>query len=246
MSFVCRLGRIRCSVCNLGRAWGGLSKVAKVDVSGSMAKSGFISLLSVSHYLAFTTSDQMEALRGLKAFGHVCPFLQHSTVSKLRTLSTQALSASSGAASSNRLAYLAQTKCPLMSIAYAAKSQSYSTASIASSSQIPAFSTGRRRGYASIAEQHAETARLQREQAQAAAKQAAAVTGQTGGIASEQAADPERVFYAGRPTTALGFAKHVVTSHRPGQFNYEQFYTVELDKKHKDKSYRVSNPRARD
>ena len=50
--------------------------------------------------------------------------------------------------------------------------------------------------------------------------------------------DLPRVFTAGRPTTALGFAKHTVTSHRPG-FGYEQFYTAELDKKHKDKSYRV-------
>jgi 5-aminolevulinate synthase len=42
----------------------------------------------------------------------------------------------------------------------------------------------------------------------------------------------------GRPTCALGFAKHVVTSHRPG-FDFEAFYEAELDKKHKDKSYRV-------
>lgn len=42
----------------------------------------------------------------------------------------------------------------------------------------------------------------------------------------------------GRPTCALGFAKHVITSHRPG-FDFEAFYEAELDKKHKDKSYRV-------
>lgn len=193
----------------------------------------------------------MEALRGLKAFGHVCPFLQHNTVSKLRSLSTQAVAATNG--NSNRLAYLAQTKCPLMSIAYAAKSSPFSVTTTPSySTQHSKLATGARRqvavsavrGYASIAEQDAETARLQRAKAQAAAQQAASTSGQTGGVASEQlqaaAADPERVFYGGRPTTALGFAKHVVTSHRPGQFNYEVFYAVELDKKHKDKSYRVS------
>lgn len=178
----------------------------------------------------------MEAIRGLKAFGNVCPFLHKSSVGSLRTLSTQA-----SPLAGNRLAQLAQTKCPLMSMAYATKS-SFSTS--ATKCPVVTFSklstaasfTSKVRGYASIAEQQAESARLQRQEAAAAAADA---TGQTAGVAAEAEQSPERTFPGGRPTNALGFAKHVVTSARPG-FDYEQFYHAELDKKHKDKSYRVS------
>lgn len=182
----------------------------------------------------------MEAIRGLKAFGAVCPFLHKSTIAGLRSLSTQATPAG------NRLAHLAQTKCPLMSMAYAAKS--FSTSSNALVAVKPAAAPAaveqqekattfpsQVRGYASIAEQQAESSRLQRQEAAAAA---AAATGQSGGVAAEAEQQPDRTFPGGRPTNALGFAKHVVTSARPG-FDYEGFYHAELDKKHKDKSYRV-------
>lgn len=181
----------------------------------------------------------MEAIRGLKAFGAVCPFLHKSTISGLRSLSTQATPAG------NRLAHLAQTKCPLMSMAYAAKSFSTSAhplvavkpATIVEQEKQQATTfPSQVRGYASIAEQQAESARLQRQEAAAAA---AAATGQSGGVAAEAEQQPDRTFPGGRPTNALGFAKHVVTSARPG-FDYEGFYHAELDKKHKDKSYRVS------
>lgn len=178
----------------------------------------------------------MEALRGLKAFGNVCPFLGQHTVMGLRRLSTQP-----AVAAGNRLAYLAQTQCPLMSIAYANKAKSFSTSACPATATATVSSPVR--GYASIAEQQADHTRRLEQQAQLA-------TGQTAGVAADADADaesqPERVFYSGRPTNALGFAKHQVTSCRPGQFNYEEFYANELDKKHKDKSYRVhsGNPRA--
>lgn len=155
----------------------------------------------------------MEAIRGLKAFGNVCPFLHRSSLGSLRSLSTQRATAG------NRLSLLAQTKCPLMSLAYASK----------------ALHTTSVRSYASIAEQQAESLKLQRE-----AAAAASAAGQTPGVAGEAAEEQaEKMFPSGNPTNALGFAKHVVTSARPG-FDFETFYESELAKKHKDKSYRVS------
>lgn len=160
----------------------------------------------------------MQALHGLKTFGNVCPFLKKTTVSGLRSLSSPA--------TGNRLAVLAQTQCPLMSMAYASKGFSTSAASF--NTQV--------RGYASIAEQQADAAKLQREEAAAAASK----TGQTAGVAAEAEQQTEKA-HGGRPTAALGFAKHETTSARPG-FSYESFYQSELEKKHKDKSYRVRLP----
>jgi len=60
----------------------------------------------------------------------------------------------------------------------------------------------------------------------------------TGSAAGTQDGASQQGHASDRPTCALGFAKHDVTSHRPG-FDYEAFYGSELTKKHQDKSYRV-------
>ncbi|SCV70225.1 BQ2448_1619 [Microbotryum intermedium] len=195
----------------------------------------------------------MEALRGLKAFGNVCPFLHKTGLQQLRTLSTTALP---GRPQTNRLAALATTNCPLMAAAYAQKTTATSSmvdgtsAPFSTLSQAcePSSSGRQSRGYASIAEQQTESEALRR-QAAAEARQFKSNTTLTSrklpgqqdlleGLEEEHS--PKRVFHGGRPTNALGFAKHVITSARPG-FEYESFYQQELDKKHKDKSYRYFN-----
>ncbi|SGY15293.1 BQ5605_C013g07316 [Microbotryum silenes-dioicae] len=194
----------------------------------------------------------MEALRGLKAFGNVCPFLHKTGLQQLRTLSTTALP---GHPQTNRLAALATTNCPLMAAAYAQKGSApvdcpVAAAPFSTSSQAgdPSSSGRQARGYASIAEQQTESEALRR-QAAAEAQQAKCgntvtspkLRGQQDLLEGlEEEHSPERVFHGGRPTNALGFAKHVITSARPG-FEYDSFYHQELDKKHKDKSYRYFN-----
>lgn len=190
----------------------------------------------------------MEAIRGLKAFSNVCPFLRNSSIGGLRSLS---LTPNGGIGGSNRLAHLAQTGCPLMSLAYAAKGYSTNATStikpLSNTNTTTTTKTGgnatQTRGYASIAEQQAESLRLQRQAT--AAKITSSIlssstktSSSTSTVAGEAEDSPSREFFGGRPTNALGFAKHTVTSARPG-FDYEDFYNSELAKKHQDKSYRV-------
>ncbi|KAM0750594.1 tetrapyrrole biosynthesis, 5-aminolevulinic acid synthase [Meredithblackwellia eburnea MCA 4105] len=134
-----------------------------------------------------------------------------------------------------------------MSIALANR-RSFSSTSLQSRAPVPAPAPvpSSSRGYASIAEQQAESDKLQREAAQQILNKAKGVTStntDASSALSGNGASPDQVaaqITSGRPTVALGFAKHVVTSHRPG-YDYEAFYHTELDKKHKDKSYRYFN-----
>lgn len=103
----------------------------------------------------------------------------------------------------------------------ASSSRAISTSSIASGSQT--------RSYASIAEQQAESEKLQR----AASPPAPAVAP----VPASKDTLVDAVS-AGRPTAALGFAKHEVVASTPA-FDYEGFYEGMLEKKKQDKSYRV-------
>ncbi|BGP41401.1 mitochondrial 5-aminolevulinate synthase [Rhodotorula kratochvilovae] len=195
----------------------------------------------------------MDACTALKRFS-ACPFLRAWPAATLRSYSTQrSLVAAPGG---NRLAELAQTQCPLMRVALVHRAQQLHTSATAAA---PASASAEAnhispksnvqpaaRGYASIAEVQQEAIRRAVEPAPAAtpafvnpASIAPAAQGQHGG-AGAQVHDPKHAHAEVRPTCALGFAKHAITSHRPG-FDYEAFYGSELTKKHQDKSYRYFN-----
>ena len=193
----------------------------------------------------------MDACTALKRFS-ACPFLRASPAATLRSYSTQrSLVAAPGG---NRLAELAQTQCPLMRVALVHRAQQLHTSAAiaapasasAGANHISPKSTVQpaARGYASIAEVQHEAIRRAVEPAPAAtpafvnpASIAPAAQGQHSS-AGAQVHDPKHAHAEVRPTCALGFAKHAITSHRPG-FDYETFYGSELTKKHQDKSYRV-------
>lgn len=186
-----------------------------------------------------------EVAQALKRYGAVCPFLSHASVSSLRQYSTQSLRGTY----TNRLTELASTRCPLMSHALAERG--FATSAVVPAHQPPATTNqatpkspstlahspspaALARGYASIAEVQENAVRRATETSQA--PQPAFVNPAS---ISRDAHSPNEVHSEGRPTCALGFAKHRITSFRPG-FDYEAFYSGELAKKHQDKSYRVS------
>ncbi|GAA5898477.1 hypothetical protein JCM6882_007788 [Rhodosporidiobolus microsporus] len=208
----------------------------------------------------------LDIATGLKRFGAVCPFLKTSSVSAIRTFSSQPVG------STNRLTHLAQSQCPLMSVALAQRGfhssprcpvSGHSTSSTSSNAsggnKCPVAHTAKtalagpsaakiQRGYASIAEVQENALRRATSTAPAGTSTASApaFVNPASLSASEsvgeldEAHSPVDVHSAGRPTCALGFAKHRITSFRPG-FDYEAFYQSELAKKHKDKSYRYFN-----
>ncbi|KAK4052666.1 mitochondrial 5-aminolevulinate synthase [Microbotryomycetes sp. JL201] len=182
----------------------------------------------------------MEAIRGLKQFSNVCPFLHQSTVKSLRSLSMQA----AAAGQSNRLAYLAQTQCPLMSLAY--KTKTYSTSAAASApdaadtpgdgqTRTAAAAAAAAGGRCPVAHGHAGAAASNPRKLTVPA----ASVSHTRGYASiaEQHAHATGT---GRPTTARPNDAASDLKHKH-TFKYEQFYGAELDKKHQDKSYRYFN-----
>lgn len=190
-----------------------------------------------------SSSIIMQVVAGLKSFGNVCPFLRSSSLSSLASLSRQQVGGLNG------LHAAAASGCPLMAaqlrskgFATSALQQTASTAPAAApAASAPASAASApagidsARGYATISE-------LTNEQVQGATKATkldAELASAAGAAAAESGS--ERSFAAGRPTAALGFAKHNITSARPG-FNYEEFYNEQLAKKHSDKSYRVSSP----
>ncbi|GAA6057226.1 hypothetical protein JCM3770_003273 [Rhodotorula araucariae] len=195
----------------------------------------------------------MDACTALKRFS-ACPFLRTSPVAALRRYSTQrSLVPAPGG---NRLAELAQTQCPLMRVALASRAhQLHTTATAAApAAGAPAAEANHiapkvkaapvhapARGYASIAEVQQDAVRRAVDPAQAQSAAATPAFVNPASIAPDaQGHDPKHVHAEVRPTCALGFAKHNVTSHRPG-FDYEAFYGSELTKKHQDKSYRYFN-----
>lgn len=204
----------------------------------------------------------MDACLALKRFSSACPFLRASPVSALRSYSTQrSLVPAPGG---NRLAELATTQCPLMRVALVHKAQGLHTRaadSVAaatseanhkapkSSASTPAGATTIARGYASIAEIQQDAVRraVDPEQAAPAFVNPASISSMPSsssqGVGAGEVHDPNQTHAELRPTCALGFAKHNITSHRPG-FDYEAFYGSELTKKHQDKSYRVRLPLA--
>lgn len=193
----------------------------------------------------------VDPVLGLKRFGQVCPFLARSSVGALRTFSTQSIRGTAA----NRLSELATTRCPLMSVALAQRGfRSVAAAQVGSATNHKATTSNsfiqsrpvhQRRSYASITEIEDKAARKAKavpaKSAQPSFVNPASISSSasSGADAASDAATSTEVHSEGRPTCALGFAKHRVTSYRPGQFDYDAFYAAELEKKHQDKSYRV-------
>ncbi|GAA5999591.1 uncharacterized protein JCM10292_004254 [Rhodotorula paludigena] len=189
----------------------------------------------------------------LKRFSGVCPFLRSTSATSLRSFSTQPALVSTSVRPGNRLAELAGTQCPLMSAALARRALAApAIAAPAPNHSRPKSTLAARksdvavaRGYASIAEVHQDalrkaTAAASPTPAPAFVNPASLSSDKSGSRAADEAHEPNEVHSEGRPTCALGFAKHRITSFRPG-FDYEAFYGSELDKKHQDKSYRYFN-----
>ncbi|GAA5883142.1 hypothetical protein JCM3774_005334 [Rhodotorula dairenensis] len=197
----------------------------------------------------------VDPVTALKRFGQVCPFLARSSVTALRTYSTQSIRGTPA----TRLSELASTRCPLMSVALAQRGfSSVAARATAAAEPVAAQATNHnatkfvlhrpaavvgRRTYASITEIEDKVARnataVPSKSAQPSFVNPASISSSAG--AAGDAAESPEVHSEGRPTCALGFAKHRVTSYRPGQFDYDSFYAAELEKKHQDKSYRYFN-----
>lgn len=170
----------------------------------------------------------------LKNFSAACPYLARASPIGLRFLATQSIQGT------NRLSLLAATQCPAMSSALAKKQFSTSsTASVASSSST--LDAQHTRGYASIVP---EPTTLNKNNKAGVPRSTATKIAPvpTSSPSAGTSVDAEQihgeVHSSGNPTNALGFAKHLTTNSTP--FNYEEWYSAQLDKKHADKSYRVS------
>ncbi|GAA5867916.1 hypothetical protein JCM8547_003413 [Rhodosporidiobolus lusitaniae] len=188
----------------------------------------------------------LDLARGLKRFGSVCPFISRASLSTL------------SGGNAPRLASLAQQRCPLMGHALAQRGfASFAACPVSSapatnhngdkfaSSSVQPVQVQVKRTYASIAEVQENALRRAVDPATAPqpafVNPASVLSTNNNEVDGEAVKTPtEQPHSAGRPTCALGFAKHRITSFRPG-FDFEAFYESELAKKHKDKSYRYFN-----
>ncbi|KAL2213435.1 5-aminolevulinate synthase [Sarocladium strictum] len=146
----------------------------------------------------------------------VCPFLKKASPATLRALSTTARPQASPCGGTMSKLQLYAHRCPVMGKALAVQSSKHGAAAA-----IRALSTQ------SKAKIHTS-----------ANKEARAVDGPVFDRRDKAHAYANPPPSARRPAPASAQA-HPVTS--AGKFNYEQFYNNELDKKHKDKSYRYFN-----
>ena len=181
----------------------------------------------------------MQVAAGLKSFGSVCPFLRSSSLSSLASLSRQQVGGLNG------LHAAAASGCPLMAAQLRARGFATSTfhhaaSTPAAAAPVPSSpASASAAGGVDSARAYATVAEPTKEQVPAATQSSkldAKLASTSGAVTEDEA---QRAFTSGRPTAALGFAKHKITSARPG-FNYESFYDEQLAKKHSDKSYRVS------
>lgn len=165
----------------------------------------------------------MDKLSALAKFKGVCPFLGRTKTTTLRTLST---STSTRFPSVSRLTEQA-TKCPVMGPALALRSSQIAQgakayASVANSADMDNFHQREGvfppQGVCPHAKAGAEAARKAEELAKMANRR------------TKPAACP----FADKPKSVAS------ASTKPG-FDYEMFYNAELEKKHKDKSYRYFN-----
>ncbi|MCJ1247308.1 mitochondrial 5-aminolevulinate synthase [Trapelia coarctata] len=160
----------------------------------------------------------MEAL--LRQSRSMCPFLQKTSPATLRTLSTTTRHASPGGGTISNLQVLAR-RCPVMGKALAVQSVKNGAFSLGG-----VF--GGTRAYKSKANMHTTGARH--------ATVAPDVLQRPNAGLPHHAAKPATV-----KVENLGIPGVKPAAPAVAKFNYEGFYNAELDKKHKDKSYRYFN-----
>ncbi|CDM35806.1 hypothetical protein DTO013E5_9215 [Penicillium roqueforti] len=172
----------------------------------------------------------MEAL--LQQSRTMCPFLKRTSPATLRTLSTATRPCTSpGGGTMSNLQVLGR-RCPVMSKALAVQSARLSGAK---------RFTSRAAGVASVQPLRVPTG-----------KRALHTTGghpaslASGGYEKNDRGNPNLATLRSSPTAASASAGAAVRGPRPEaptneRFNYDDFYNVELEKKHKDKSYRYFN-----
>ncbi|RDB23280.1 5-aminolevulinate synthase, mitochondrial [Hypsizygus marmoreus] len=195
----------------------------------------------------------MDKLSSLTRFKASCPFLGRTKVSTLRSLST---------ASSPRFPSLSAlteraTKCPVMGPALNARSKEIVAgyASVAGNADVeqihkekgvfpPAGATIEMCPHASAARAAARMADDLAAAAKKKAKHAATKHAKTDAAAAAAAGCPFHQKAAATAATSTPVAAKETAKPKastPGGFNYEEFYVNELEKKHKDSSYRYFN-----
>lgn len=194
----------------------------------------------------------MDKLSSLTRFKAACPFLGRTKTSTLRSLST---SSSPGFPSLSALTERA-TKCPVMGPALSVRSKEIAAgyASVAANSDVekihkdkgvfpPAGATiemcphaSAARAAARMAEDLAAAATKQkvRNDAKHAKEEEAAAAAAAGCPFHQKAVAEAAAAQKAATATAQKSKNHT-------NFDYEQFYVSELDKKHQDKSYRYFN-----
>lgn len=169
---------------------------------------------------------QLDKLSTIARFKHACPFLGRTNTKTLRSLCT---SASSRYPTLSQLSERAAS-CPVMGPALALRSNQLA---------------GQKRGYASAADiqsiharegvfphphpGHGNGAGIEKCPHAAAARRAAELAQALAAAKDTKAAAP-----------VVSQEKKAESVKKPG-YNYETFYAEELEKKHKDKSYRYFN-----
>ncbi|KAF9978428.1 mitochondrial 5-aminolevulinate synthase [Actinomortierella ambigua] len=164
----------------------------------------------------------------IATFKKICPYLQRSTPSALRSLSTQPART---ATASNGLVHMAQ-QCPVMGKAMTLKASAHcpvSGAGAAASSTARQFSTS----------------------SAAATPSKSAVLNAKAASTNDMKASVQHELHKAGPATgaacpfkpAAATASTIPVSHAKADstFDYESVYATELEKKHQDKSYRFFN-----
>ncbi|KAG0652347.1 Delta-aminolevulinate synthase [Hyphodiscus hymeniophilus] len=148
----------------------------------------------------------------------MCPFLKKTSPATLRSLSTTARNASPGGGSMSNLQTIAR-RCPIMGKALAvqtAKTGKVGLGGVAALGAIRAFSGKVNSGKAKLHTSRSHEARAV----------------ENGLFVPDNVKYPQH----GKPIQPAHESRH-----DGAKFNYEEFYNNELDKKHKDKSYRYFN-----
>ncbi|KAI9877515.1 MAG: mitochondrial 5-aminolevulinate synthase [Pleopsidium flavum] len=160
----------------------------------------------------------MEAL--LRQSRSMCPFLKKTSPATLRSLSTATRHVSPGGGTMSNLQVLAR-RCPIMGKAMAVQSSRTGNAAFAG-----VFGGGR--AYSGKAKLHTTRARE--------ATVGAGVLRQP-----DNAPVPPAPKLTSNPVHDTATARPKPAAPSASKFDYEGFYNAELDKKHKDKSYRYFN-----
>lgn len=176
--------------------------------------------LTLSH--SFLSTLKMATVANLQRFQRVCPFLR-------RTSATDVARSLSGIANINdgvnRLSSLSAQRCPVIGEALSVAQRGYASAADRSTIDEIHRREGVPKGAQGVCPMAAAGHRAAQQASQLAQEKAAPVV-------------PQESARAHQAQQALNAAAARVAPNSTGKFNYEAFYTEELDKKHRDKSYR--------